>query len=294
MKFDDLDRKMRVFETAHDHCALPGLFLVVRLDGRGFTRLTKGEFRPWSRDAADGREPPRKFAAPFDERFRDAMLETLEHLVGGAGFPVLYGYQQSDEISLLLGPSADLFQRKLRKLESVLAGEASAALSLRLGTHAVFDGRVSQLPSLALVLDYFRWRQADAARNALSAHVYWALRKEGRSPTQATAQSSGLATSAKHELLFARGVNFADLPLWQKRGTAVYWETYEKRGRNPKSGAEAVALRRRLVRRLDLPLNDGYGLFLRDLIEAALRDPVRERAVAGVDPGRVDEEVNSE
>jgi tRNA(His) 5'-end guanylyltransferase len=41
MKFDDLDQKMRVFETAHDLCVLPGLYMVARLDGRSFTRLTK-------------------------------------------------------------------------------------------------------------------------------------------------------------------------------------------------------------------------------------------------------------
>jgi len=36
MKFDDLDARLRVYEMAHDHCALPGLYLVARLDGRGF------------------------------------------------------------------------------------------------------------------------------------------------------------------------------------------------------------------------------------------------------------------
>ena len=41
MKFDDLDTKMRVFETAHDQRVLPGMFIVARLDGRGFTKLTK-------------------------------------------------------------------------------------------------------------------------------------------------------------------------------------------------------------------------------------------------------------
>ena len=41
MKFDELDTRMRVFETAHDHCVLPELYMVARLDGRGFTRLTK-------------------------------------------------------------------------------------------------------------------------------------------------------------------------------------------------------------------------------------------------------------
>ncbi len=33
MRFDDLDSRMRVFETADDHCVLPGIHMVVRLDG---------------------------------------------------------------------------------------------------------------------------------------------------------------------------------------------------------------------------------------------------------------------
>lgn len=56
MKFDELDDRMRVFETAHDQCVLPGMYMVARLDGRNFTRLTKEVI---------------KFEAPFDVRFRD-------------------------------------------------------------------------------------------------------------------------------------------------------------------------------------------------------------------------------
>lgn len=40
MKFDELEKRMRIFETAHDHCVLPELFMVARIDGRNFTRLT--------------------------------------------------------------------------------------------------------------------------------------------------------------------------------------------------------------------------------------------------------------
>ena len=41
MKFDDLDNKMRVFETAADRCVLPDIYIVARIDGRNFTTLTK-------------------------------------------------------------------------------------------------------------------------------------------------------------------------------------------------------------------------------------------------------------
>ena len=33
MKFEQLDRRMRVYETAHDHCVLPGVHMVARIDG---------------------------------------------------------------------------------------------------------------------------------------------------------------------------------------------------------------------------------------------------------------------
>ena len=32
MKFDELDARMRVYETAHDHCVLPGIYIVARLE----------------------------------------------------------------------------------------------------------------------------------------------------------------------------------------------------------------------------------------------------------------------
>ena len=36
MKFDDLDRLMRPYETAYDFCVPMGNHIVIRLDGRGF------------------------------------------------------------------------------------------------------------------------------------------------------------------------------------------------------------------------------------------------------------------
>jgi tRNA(His) guanylyltransferase len=251
MKFDELDDKMRVFETAHDLRVLPGLYMVARLDGRGFTRLTK-EVHP--------------FEAPFDARFRDLMLATTEHLMTGCGFNVVYGYTQSDEMSLLFAPDENGFGRKLRKLHSVLSGEASAKFSLLLGALAVFDCRISQLPSAGHVVDYFRWRNEDAHRNALNAHGYWLLRKQGKSVGEATAAMKGLSVTQKNELLFQSGVNFNNLPLWQKRGAGLFWEDYERPAENPVTGEPAVAKRRRVRRELELPMKDEYSAFLERLL----------------------------
>ena len=41
MQFKILDEMMRVYETTHDYSVLPGIYIIARLDGRNFTRLTK-------------------------------------------------------------------------------------------------------------------------------------------------------------------------------------------------------------------------------------------------------------
>jgi tRNA(His) 5'-end guanylyltransferase len=253
MKFDELDEKMRVFETAHDYYVVPGVFIVARIDGRSFTKLTKERHQ---------------FEAPFDERFRDMMLATVEHLMS-CGFRVAYGYTQSDEISLLIHRDEDLFNRKMRKLNSVLAGEASAKFSLLLGDIACFDCRICELPTEALVVDYFRWRNEDAARNALNAHCYWMLRKRGESDTDASNQLLGLSVANKNELLFQNGVNFNDLPQWQKRGVGIWWREIQKGGRNPKTGEEVTVIRKRLSREFDLPIRDGYDALVRERLKDA-------------------------
>jgi tRNA(His) 5'-end guanylyltransferase len=260
MKYDELDARMRVFETAHDHCVLPGVHMVV----------------PRRAVVHAPHEEVHAFETPFDVRVRELMVHTTKHLME-CGFRVLYGFTESDEISLLLHRDEDLFHRKLRKLQSILAGEASAAFSLALGAHGVFDARVSQLPDAARVRDYFRWRQEDAHRNALNAHCYWALRREGRSVAEATSVPLGMATADKHELLFRHGVNYNDVPAWQKRGVGVYATDVVKEGLDPRTGTPTRTTRRRLHVDLDLP----YGDALRPFIDARLRTATAADRVGG-------------
>lgn len=246
MKFDELDTNLRTYETAHDHCVMPGIFIVARIDGRSFTRLTK--------ELHD-------FEVPFDIRFRDMMVETVMHLMQ-CGVKVLYGYTQSDEISLLIDAYDSSFQRKERKLNSILAGEASAKFSLLLNDIGTFDCRISQLPNAKLVVDYFRWRNEDAHRNALNAHCYWLARKSGKSATDAGKQFEKLPIADKNEYLFKNGINFNELPNWQKRGMGIYWENYQKEAENPKTGEKVLADRRRLKVDYELPMKDEYSDFI--------------------------------
>lgn len=247
MKFDDLDRTMRQYETAYDFCIPEQNHIIVRLDGRGFTRLTK---EVWA------------YQAPFDVRFRDLMADTTAALFQ-CGFQIAYAFSESDEISLLFQFNEQSFNRKIRKIITTLAGEASAQFSLAQGSVATFDARVCVLPNWSLVEDYFLWRQEDTHRNALNAHCYWLQRQQGISPNEAANNMAHLSKAEKLAWLSTHHLSFEDCPAWQKWGFGVFWQTIEKQGFNPKTNEITHTSRRVLTREFELPLRDEYRAFLR-------------------------------
>ena len=251
MKFDDFDAEMRVYEQSLDQFILPDMYIVTRLDGRSFTRLTKEIC---------------KFEAPFDIKFRDMMIETVKVLMQ-CGFRVIYGYTESDEISLLFHLNDNSFGRKVRKINTTLAGEASAAFSLLLGRAATFDCRTVPLPNKEKVADYFMWRQEDSHRNSLNAHCYWALRKEGVNQNTAAAELEGKSISYKNELLFQKGINYNNLPSWQKRGIGIYFRDVDKEGYNPVTEQKTIVKRRELYADLEIPYGEDYKKFILDILE---------------------------
>lgn len=250
MKFDDMDAEMRKYEKSLDQVILDDLYLVARLDGRCFSKFTKKQ----------------NFEKPFDINFRDLMVKTTRDLMENSGFRIIYGYTESDEISLLFHPQENTFGRKTRKINSILAAQASAFLSLQIDEVVTFDCRVIPLPNIERVTDYFCWRQEDSHRNSLNGWAYWTLRKEGVSKRKATAMLSGKNVSYKNELLFERGINYNKLPLWQRRGVGLYYMEVSHRGYNPKEDKVVLTQRKRLYENMELSMGEEY----RKLIERIL------------------------
>lgn len=241
------ERKMRSLEYFHSLRLLPDAWVVIRVDGRGFSRFTES-----------------RFEKPFDLEFHQAMVQTASALL--EGLHGIYAYTESDEISVLFLPSWDLFDRSLEKVVSISASIASATFTHIYASVVNFDSRVWLGVNESQVVDYFRWRQADATRCALNGWCYWTLRKAGESARSATAILDGKSVAFKNELLFQHGINFNELPTWQRRGTGLYWENYEKQGYNPVQGKEVVTKRRRVKVDEELPMKEGYETFISRLL----------------------------
>ncbi len=243
------ENKMRAMEYFHNLRLLPGAWVVIRLDGRGFSQFTES-----------------KFDKPFDLKFHELMVQTtkavLEQLQG------IYAYTESDEISILCPPQWNFFDRSLEKIVSISASIASSTFTHACHTVVNFDSRIWLGVDKSQVLDYFRWRQADATRCALNGWCYWTLRKAGKSVKQATTMLEGRSVAFKNELLFQHGINFNNLPTWQRRGVCLYWEEYQKEGYNPIQNETVVTTRRRIKVDEELPMKEAYADFINSVIDA--------------------------
>ena len=162
---DDLGDRMKGYEAIEAKRRLDtSLPVIARLDGRGFSKFTKG------------------FEKPFYSRMTYAMDDATTHLVKMSGADI--GYTQSDEITLIWGPSDNplsqmFFNGRTQKLCSVLASSCSMVFAKSLSKHmgninAVFDRmphfdcRVWTVPSEAEAANTLLWRSQDARRNGIT------------------------------------------------------------------------------------------------------------------------------
>ncbi len=181
--------------------ALPGLPLMVRLDGKAFHTFTRGLERP------------------FDARLQRLMDDTTRHLVKECG--ALIGYTQSDEISLLYystGKGEPFLGGRYQKLTSILAATATFVFNRRLAAElpekadkmALFDCRAWVVPSLEEAANTLLWRELDASKNSISMAAQARI---------SHTDLQGKNGKEQQELLFQRaGINWNDYPARSKRG----------------------------------------------------------------------------
>ena len=211
-RFESLGDRMKHYEGLEaSRKLMPGLPIMVRLDGRSFHTFTRGMTRPYH--------------LPMSQ----AMIETARFLVEDTH--ARFAYTQSDEISLGYwypdATSQMLFDGRIQKLTSILAALATAKFNQEVvrtmpekaAMLPVFDARVFNLPSLEEMANCVLFRALDCAKNSITmaASAYYSH-----------AQLFGVSGRDKHELLRAKGVNWADYPDYFKNGSLLRRETVLK------------------------------------------------------------------
>ena len=202
-------------------------YTLIRLDGKAFHTFTRG------------------FERPFDTDLIELMDYTAKVLCENIqGCKV--AFVQSDEISLLLTDfdkiTSDAYLKgSVQKIASISAAIATSAFAGAMQRMAniligvkrskfegkenykvpLFDSRVFTIPDPNEVENYFIWRQQDATKNSIqmvAQSLYSHKELHGKNGSQ------------QQDMIHAKGQNWNDYPIGQKRGRAVIKETYDKDG----------------------------------------------------------------
>lgn len=218
---------MRLFEQ--DQTLLPNTWIVVRIDGRGFHKLSDHY----------------SFAKPNDRRALDLMNAAASHVVRSIA-DIAFAYGVSDEFSFVFDRDTVMFERRRDKLVSTVVSTFTAAYlqiwpehftaiteaaqdndkipTLDLLHLPTFDGRAVVYPAEGNLRDYLSWRQVDCHINNLYNTTFWALvLRGGLSQRDAEELLKGTVSSDKNEILFSRfGINYNNEPDIYRKGSCVF------------------------------------------------------------------------
>lgn len=227
---DELGKRMKKYESVSKTVLMRRTPVIIRIDGKAFHTFTRG------------------FEKPFDRVLVKTMQETTKYLCQNIQGCV-FGYTQSDEISLVLIDYQTLttdawFDYEVQKLCSIAASMATMAFNkafvknvsevyknrykeegkclmpydlyktyqIAVEKGAMFDARAFNIPKEE-VTNCIYWRQLDATRNSIQmvgqAHF---------SHNELHEKTCNQIQDMLHE---QKGINWNDYPAYLKRGTAV-------------------------------------------------------------------------
>ncbi|KAG6168296.1 Glucose-responsive transcription factor [Claviceps purpurea] len=196
---------------------LPNTWIVVRIDGRAFTKMC----------AKYG------FEKPNDRRALDLMNAAAKAVVTDLPESVI-AYGVSDEYSFVFHKSCNLFERRASKLVSTVVSTFTANYVYSWGTYfpdtplsfplPTFDGRAVCYPSVQNLRDYLSWRQVDCHINNLYNTTFWLLiQLGGLDNKEAERTLAGTLAADKNEILFSRfNINYNNEPEIFKKGSVIF------------------------------------------------------------------------
>ncbi|KAF2235518.1 putative tRNAHis guanylyltransferase Thg1 [Viridothelium virens] len=206
---------VRAFEESD--VLLPSTWIVIRIDGRGFHKLSaKYEFE----------KPNDKRALNLMNAAAEGVMKELPDLV--------LAYGVSDEFSFIFHKDCTLFERRESKLVTTVVSTFTSYYVYLWPSYfenkplfpplPSFDGRAVLYPIDRILRDYVSWRQVDCHINNLYNTTFWALVQKGNmNGTDAEKELMGTVSSDKNEILFSRfGINYNNEPEIFKKGSVLY------------------------------------------------------------------------
>jgi len=211
-------------------------YIVIRCDGKGFSKKIEEA----------------NIKVPFDKDFHDRMVKAAMQTVRTI-FDRGFAYTFSDEVSFVLPKEVfTKYGRRIEKLVSLAAGAMSGFGSIEFHyldiIPTIFDGKIFEFSNIDEVMNYLSLRKTNCIRNftfSVARHHYM---KQGLKSDKVAKKLNGIKLKDLIEHLLKAGVDIYKLPVWQREGTIIYYEPYDKVVKKGSIGARSTetVLRRRL------------------------------------------------
>lgn len=232
MKDISFDDDMKRHEVFSNNEVPPNSFFAIRVDGRNFHTEVKRL----------GLE------RPLDRKLRDAIVEASIEVM--KDFGIDYAYTESDEVTFIFTNKYTNYLRRAEKLATLVASKMSVSfnrteLIRNSQISPIFDGRVLVLPTQEDVERCLKWRLYDSKRNCISTYCFWTLVKKGVKEGSAQKMLNGKKDSEKKAILKGHDIDYSDCKDWEKFGTIIKAENYEKEGFNPMTKEKVMAIRKK-------------------------------------------------
>ena len=208
-KRDSFGDRMKTYERLSESQLIPNLPVVVRLDGKSFSKYTS------------------RLERPYDLKLIELMQNTCKHLMK-ISHNIKVAYQQSDEITLIISNDYDNpveYNGRVQKLCSILAAECSVyfathayILENALHDHPVFDCRIFNVPDWVEASNAVLWREQDATKNS--------IQLAGQSNFSHKEMQGLKNNQIQEKLLLEKNINWNDYPASFKRGSYIKREKY--------------------------------------------------------------------
>lgn len=232
---DSPEKGMKEREIYKDLKVFPPF--AVRIDGRSFRRVL---------DSLG-------LLKPYDEKFAQAMVDSVETFFRESGLNPLFAFTFSDEVNFFFFEIP--YNSRVEKIDSIIPSFISSALTINLDLKdpVSFDSRVIVLGKED-IYDYLVWRQAETWRNHIGSYGYYTLLRSGLTEKEAAQRLKNMKAGSVHELVFSHGINLAETPAWQRCGILIHRETYEKTGFDPITGTHVKTQRTKIVQEWSPPI----------------------------------------
>ena len=158
-------------------------------------------------------------AEPYDDQFHQAMCETVEKLME-SGFRIRFAFIHGFDIDILFAPNEQSFKREVQRFGTKLASRASAFMTMTMNYPITFECKIIPCSDDEQVITYFVFRELKASSECLTSYCLWAITRDGVPKAEAGSRLNCQKNAAKYALLRDHGIEFDELPRWQRYGTA--------------------------------------------------------------------------